>query len=198
MPLLPERKISFYIIGPSSSGKTTLCEALSKRLGIHDGAFVREVARTVMKEKGYSRDTIGSLQMQKDIMEAHFVQESSLDNSGFKIRVCDRSAIDAVVYAILTANSVKVGEERQQALTESPGFQEALNRYSDQRSIVLLLKPVPGWLVDDGVRSLEEQDQCLRVFKKLLADLKLFYFEVGEEMKFIEERINFAMGLAKL
>jgi len=74
-----------------------------------------EVARHVMKMKGYSRDTIGSLQMQEDIMEAHLI--------------------------------------------------------------------------------LEEES---KIYRRLLGEMDISYYEIGREAMFLAERVGIIMGLARL
>ncbi|KAF8970320.1 AAA domain-containing protein [Flammula alnicola] len=175
--------MSIYIIGPSSTGKTTLCDALGQKLAMPKHAYVKEVARQVMKDKGYSRDTIASVQMQKDIMDAHFQREDRLDAIHCPIRLFDRSAIDPIVYAILTSGSTEEARLRQAFLTESNEFQGCSK---DTK-----------WLVDDGVRSTENQQECIEIFKRLLKELGVHYYEFGSEMKFLQERVVVTMGLAK-
>jgi nicotinamide riboside kinase len=147
-----------------------------------------------MMEKGYSRDTIGSLQMQEDIMEAHFLLEQ--ESMAHAVRVCDRTAIDPIVYAILTSRDEEESREKQNHLTRSANFQKALEQY--RKSIVILLKPVAEWLIDDGIRSTENQDQCLQIYRQLLAEMDVSYYEFGREMMFLPERVGFIMGLARL
>lgn len=180
-----------------STGKTTLCDALAQRLGLARSAYVTEIARKVMQDKGYSRDTIGLLQMQQDIMEAHFQQEERLDELGYRIRLFDRSALDPVVYAILTSKDSDEGNARKTFLLETDKFRRVLARYRSKDSIVVLLKPVPQWLCDDGVRSMEQPDVCLDIFRALLAHLHIEYREFGKEMKLLEERVTSIMGLAR-
>ncbi|KDR76561.1 hypothetical protein GALMADRAFT_1328419 [Galerina marginata CBS 339.88] len=194
---MQERSVSIYVVGPSSTGKTTLCNALARKLGLSEAAYVTEVARQVMKDKGYSRNTISSVQMQKDIMDAHYVRERLLDDLQCPIRLFDRSALDPIVYAILTSESEDEVNDRKTLLMKPEEFQVALARYKSKNSIVILLKPVPEWLKDDGVRSLENQEQCLDIFRSLLAELGIEYHEFGKEAKFLEERVNCTMGLAR-
>ena len=153
-----------------------------------------EVARHVMKEKGYSRDTIGSLQMQEDIMEAHFLYEQR--SMAHAVRVCDRTVLDPIVYAILTSRNEEESRGKQNHLTRSANFQKALQQY--RKSIVILLKPVAEWLVDDGIRSTENPDNCLQIYRRLLAEMDVPYYEFGREMMFLPERVGFVMGLARL
>ena len=127
-------------------------------------------------------------------MEAHFLFEQ--DSMAYAIRVCDRTAIDPVVYAILTSRDEEESRERQNHLTRSANFQKALQQY--RKSIVVLLKPVAEWLIDDGVRSTENQDKCLQIYRRLLAEMDISYYEFGTEMMFLPERVGFVMGLARL
>jgi nicotinamide riboside kinase len=166
-------------------------------LGLPEVAYVTEVARQVMKDKGYSRDTISSVRMQQDIMEAHYAREDLLDAMMCPIRICDRSAIDPIVYAILTANSDEEAKERQEFLTSPDAFRKALARYKAEGSVVILLKPVSEWLVDDGVRSTENQQVCTGIFSRLLNDLGIEYYEIGEKMMYLQERVSFVMGLGR-
>ena len=147
-----------------------------------------------MKMKGYSRDTIGSLQMQEDIMEAHLILEE--ESMAHTVRVYDRTAIDPIVYAILTSRDEEDAKRKEHHLTHSANFQKVLQRY--RQSIVILLKPVAGWLVDDGIRSTENQDNCLQIYRKLLGEMDISYYEIGREAMFLAERVGIIMGLARL
>ncbi|KIM35858.1 hypothetical protein M413DRAFT_32214 [Hebeloma cylindrosporum] len=190
--------ISIYLVGPSSTGKTTLCNALAQKLAIPTHAYVTEIARQVMKDKGHSRETIGSLQMQQDIMEAHFERENALREDTFPIRLFDRSAIDPIIYVILTSKNAADARSRQEFLTQSEEFQEILGRYKSNTSFMVLLKPVPGWLVDDGVRSTENQAECTQIFKELLKELAVPYFSLGGECIDLQERVNAILRLTQI
>jgi len=182
-----------YVVGPSSTGKTTLCRALAERLGLEGPEFITEVAREVMQQERYSRDDIGKLEMQAAIMRAQLLREQTGRTAAAttgRVLLSDRSAIDPIVYAILTSASEEEAEERVQSLTESHQFQLALAAY--RKSLFVLLGPVPEWLEDDGVRSTENQVSlvdsfdrigchlssctqiyCHEVFKGVLAKLKI-------------------------
>lgn len=172
-----------------------MCNALAKKLNLTGTAYVTEVARHVMKSKGYTRDDVGSLKMQEDILNAHLDLEETGENSS-AIRLWDRSAIDAIVYAILTSPNDEEARRRQEYLTRSAKFQRVLRHYL--QSTFILLGPVEEWLVDDGVRSMDNQTECLLIYRKLLSELGITYQEVGPEMKELAERVVFTMGLAKL
>jgi len=50
---------SLYLIGPSSTGKSTLFRAVMEDMGLDPGQCVTEVARMVMKNTDFSKKTIG-------------------------------------------------------------------------------------------------------------------------------------------
>ncbi|KAJ2928198.1 hypothetical protein H1R20_g8893, partial [Candolleomyces eurysporus] len=190
-------KKAIYIIGPSSTGKTTLCDALAKRLGLESAAYVKEVARRVMREKGYSRDTVGNLQMQLDIMEAHSNEEEKALEAA-NLVLCDRSAIDPIAYAILTSSNAEEARQRKEALVGRLAFKAALERYRDHHSVFILLSPVQAWLIDDGVRSLENQEACMDVFRKVLKDLEIPYRVFGPDCQFLFERLMLTLGYVSM
>jgi hypothetical protein len=136
--------------------------------------------------------------MQQDIMEANFEREYALREDSFPIRLFDRSAIDPIAYAVLTSKNAEEARSRQDFLTQSEEFQKILGRYKSNTSFVVLLKPVPGWLVDDGVRSTENQAACTLIFKKLLRDLEVPYFELGTECTLLQERVSAILRSAQI
>lgn len=127
-------------------------------------------------------------------MEAHFLFEQ--ESMKHAVRVCDRTAIDPIVYAILTSCDEEESRSKENHLTRSANFQKALQQY--RKSIVILLKPVAEWMVDDGIRSTENQDECLQIYRRLLAEMDVPYYEFGREIMFLPERVGFVMGLARL
>lgn len=172
-----------YIIGPSSTGKTTLCNALAARLGLSEAVHITEVARTVMRKRGFTRDDVGRLEMQRAIMDAQIEQDmrarrAANDPGGRGIVLSDRSAVDAVVYAALDG-----ADSDSRTLISSPNFQAVLPLY--RRSLFVLLHPISEWMVDDGVRSLEDGQKCSRIFRNLLAELGIQYLELGESCRWM-------------
>ena len=101
---------------------------------------------------------------------------------GRGIVLSDRSAVDAVVYAALDG-----ADSDSRTLISSPNFQAVLPLY--RRSLFVLLHPISEWMVDDGVRSLEDGQKCLRIFRNILAELGIKYVELGESCRWIEERV---------
>ena len=68
---------AIYVVGPSSTGKTTLCDALAATLGLPREVCISEIARTVMREQGFTRNDVGKLEMQKAIMDAQLKEDKS-------------------------------------------------------------------------------------------------------------------------
>jgi nicotinamide riboside kinase len=168
--------------------------ALAQRLDLKGPAVVKEVARHVMETQGYSRKDVGSLKMQQAILEAHLKEEKK--GWGCPIQLSDRSAIDPIVYAVLTSPDENEAQRRREILVNSPDFKNALPRY--RRSTFILLAPVADWLKDDGVRLLEHQARCFEVFRQILVELGIPFLEIGAQMRFLEERVTMVMGLMKL
>lgn len=160
---------------------------------MHGKTYITEIARQVMKEKGYTRKDVGNVQMQLDIMERHLEQEEEGLASERPVILCDRSAIDPVVYAKLTSRN----GDQSGLLVNNSTFQRALKRYRKPTSIIILLTPVKEWIVDDGIRSLEHQEECLRLFRDLLKAFKIPYREISHDMKFLDERVVFTLGLGR-
>jgi len=188
---------TLYFIGPSSTGKSTLFHAVVKAMGLDPGQCITEVARTVMKNTGFSRKTVGDIEMQRTIMKAQLEQEqlarSVAGGGAVRMVLSDRSAIDPVAYAVFTAANEGDARERMQVLVDTPEFQTALRWYRE--GTFILFKPVPEWLVDDGVRSMERQDQTLEVFRDILKELGIPYVELGAEIKDLQARVTFATRL---
>jgi nicotinamide riboside kinase len=207
-----EQRTRIYVVGPSvslpssltswllsveraqSTGKTTLCEALAKRLGLKGRQFITEVARRVITALGLSRRDIGLLDMQKAIMLAHLEQERANEESSAQL--CDRSAVDPVVYAIFTAADPEDAKSRKMALVNLPEFQQALPRY--RSSIFVLLTPVKEWVIDDGFRHVGDEEKVLAIFRETLSELGIRYREIGPDMRFLPERTAFVLSLAAM
>ncbi|KIM85766.1 hypothetical protein PILCRDRAFT_86904 [Piloderma croceum F 1598] len=190
---------AIYIIGPSSTGKTTLCSALSKALALEAPSYITEVARKVMRSKGFTREHVGKLEMQEAIMEAQLDAEMEgrmyvAHRGQSQMLLSDRSAVDAIAYTILTSKNKEEAEYKRRILVGSPQFQLALSSY--RQAIFILLTPVPEWLVDDGVRSMDDGHRCLAVFRQVLSELEIKYEEIGGNMKDLSDRVEFVKWAA--
>ncbi|KAF9069455.1 AAA domain-containing protein [Rhodocollybia butyracea] len=192
---------AIYIVGPSSTGKTTLCNALITRLGLTSDMCITEVARTVMREQGFTRADVHSLAMQQAIVNAQATRDRQARQKATEdvvpklqsILLSDRSAVDAVVYAALSETTLQSGNTK--ALVSSPEFLEVLPFYRSLHSTFVLLRPIPEWMIDDGVRSLEDGERCYAMFVKVLKELDIPFVEVGEECRWLGERVAFVRRL---
>jgi len=176
-----------YIIGPSSTGKTTLCRALAANLDLPRTAHVAEVARTVMREQGFTRDDVGTFAMQVAIFAAQLEQESLAKARRPPVLLFDRSAMDPIVYSgIGVSQEDKV--KRRKDLLGRDGFNATLEDY--RQSLFVLLLPVEDWIFDDGVRSLEEPWNCAHHFKAVLKENAVEFKELGGDVKGLQDRVN--------
>jgi len=50
---------TLFLIGPSSTGKSTLFHAILKNMRLDPGQCITEVARTVVRKTSFSRETVG-------------------------------------------------------------------------------------------------------------------------------------------
>lgn len=137
------------------------------------------------------------IEMQRTILKAQVEAEeaarSVADGCAVRMVLSDRSAIDPVAYAVLAGANEEDSRERMRVLVDTPEFQVALGRYRE--ATFILFKPVPEWLIDDGIRSMEKQDNHSEVFRSILKELEIPYVELGGEIKDLEERVAFAKGL---
>jgi nicotinamide riboside kinase len=135
--------------------------------------------------------------MQRTIMEAQLEREqvarSVAGSSAVRVVLSDRSAVDPIAYAVLTAATEDEARARMRVLVDTSEFQAALRRYRE--GMFILFKPVPEWLVDDGVRSTDKQGQSSEVFPEVLKELGIPYVELGEEIKDLQARVAFAKRL---
>ncbi|OSX61367.1 hypothetical protein POSPLADRAFT_1046788 [Postia placenta MAD-698-R-SB12] len=181
-----------FILGPSSSGKTTLCNALVEDLGLDRSRYVTEVARNVMKTHGFTRHDTDTFEMQHTIMMAQLRAEEAVlkrysENIDFPLDILsDRSAIDPAVYA---GTSTAAGAaERQKRLLNDPAFRAVLPLY--QKSTF-----VQDWFEDDGVRSLEDPRVYNTHLFAVMEELGIPFVCIGEERKDIRDRVDFVREL---
>lgn len=123
---------AIIVLGPSSSGKTTLCDALAEELCVPNTRYIKEIARTVMKTQGFSRKDTSSFDMQAAIMSAQAKAEADILAIGDSVQgelalLSDRSAIDPVVYA--STGEVETAQTTRRRLLENPTLQGSLPLY---------------------------------------------------------------------
>lgn len=193
-----------FVIGAQCTGKTTVVDALEKHIAQHkeldQPAIIREVARTVLAEGGFTREDIENsplraMQLQEGILSAQYKIETTITKSeGSKWYISDRSGLDPIVYA-----SVFVGPDSAQTLLAS---EEWLTLESNMKAgLVVLCDAGDSWLTDDGVRlmpkSNEDWDYLTSAFRHLLETRNINYTMLPRTMSRIEDRISTIMGLQK-
>lgn len=194
-----------YIIGAQCTGKTTLVNALEDEFYRNESAWsrgdiakpliIREVARTVLREKQFSRHDITTspsraLQLQKHILEAQFhAEEATIAlESPSKWHISDRSGLDPIVYAQLF-----VGDGAADEMLALETWKELERRM--KAGVVILCEAGCDWLADDGTRLMPDgMEQWMRIdsaFRKLLAMRGIDYTVVPKEMTSLKERLEF-------
>jgi hypothetical protein len=135
--------------------------------------------------------------MQHAILDAQLQHEHAAEAHGSEVVLSNRSAVDSVVYVVLAAQNEEA-VRRQWALEDAPSVTAARERYCGAGAYFVLLRPVPGWLVDDGVRSLDDHTRCVEVFRRVLAEWGMKYHEIGEEISDIERRVDAVLAYVGL
>ena len=190
---------NIYIIGPQSTGKTTLVNKLQSNLeswpvdsSAGTPGIISEVARSVLiKHKFSAKDITSSttrcLALQKLILEAQAsAEDEALQSSQWFIS--DRSGFDPLVYTkrYVSADAVAY-------LQREPAWREVEARMAN--SLIVVCEAGTPWLLDDGVRlmpgSEQEWMQVFRDFCELLEDVGFEYFVLPRTMLNIEERAEF-------
>jgi hypothetical protein len=127
------------------------------------------------------------------------------------VLLCDRCAIDPVVYATMHLEPGVV-----KGLTSDPLFQTVVTRYRDGqmrspfgtgrlivdvdlRPVVILTDGVEEWKgVDDGVRSLYDPWKVTAFFRQVLQRLDIRYNILGDNIKDIKQRVEWTIDTASL
>ena len=185
-------KKSIYLIGPQSTGKTTLTQALQQYYG-PETPVLEEIARSILNQKKYSADSLLSnqcFQMQTDIFDAQFLEEKSFVDQG-KFFISDRNAVDPIVYAKMYSGN----PDDWKHFCKSPEWKILRSRYKNQENcLVVLMLPITEFLVDDGTRlmpqDLEEWIEIGNQFQEFLKDQCIPFQVLGENYSGIEERVK--------
>lgn len=202
---LPTPHKNVYIIGPQSTGKTTLVNALETLLlsadrSQQDGlqlpppAFVREVARDVLRAHQFSRDdifvgSIRGLELQRRILDAQLAAEDVALSAGSRSvwLISDRSGVDPIVYA-----RVFNGPGAAAELTSSEAWSKLRERM--RHGLVFLCGVEPAWLVDDGTRRMpDNEDDWMQVesaFREVLTAQAIDFIDIPRGVHEIGLRIG--------
>jgi nicotinamide riboside kinase len=186
-----------YIIGPQSTGKTTLVKALVETLE-GEVPVIQEVARKVMQEKGYSRVDVDSndhekkFGLQHDIFTAQVEKETTFIQAGAMF-VSDRSAVDPLIYLFHYS-----GREAMNRIASTDEWRKVRDRYADtKQSLVVLLSPVREFLIDDNVRymskSLDDWHLLAAKFRLFLGEEAIPFVEMGKDVLDIKDRVAHVM-----
>jgi nicotinamide riboside kinase len=187
---------NIYIIGPQSTGKTTLVNKLQADLehrlvdsSVDKPQIVAEVARTVLAKHKYSAEDIRTskvrcLELQQLILEAQAeAEKEALKTSSWIIS--DRSGFDPLVYAKVYAAPSAVEQ-----LQQLPAWREVKARM--ERSLIVVCEAGTPWLMDDGVRlmpgSETEWMQVFDDFCEILDEVGLDYSAVPRTVLDISAR----------
>lgn len=152
---MPTPTKSVCFIGPQSTGKTTLSNALQEKFG-SNVFLLKEVARTVLKTFDCNTDHIFSdsekcYDLQKRILFAQCRSEFQLAEQ-HTIYISDRSAIDPIVYA-----KFHLKPEAHQSLCELDIWKNMKLVYQNQSEMLLvLIEPNEMFLKSDGTRKMPQ------------------------------------------
>ena len=170
------RRNNMFLIGPSSTGKTTLLEQLRKQLGntsaIH---FHEETARQVLNQKALTgRDLIQNkvlhMELQQELLQMEYASLEDKVRPG-TFHISDRSVIDALVYTKAHGTPVDV-----ETFRNMPTFQACVDLY--RQNSYMILFPVHTVLHDDGMRILgtrQEEETFFHLFETTLQELHIPY-----------------------
>ncbi|RBQ77741.1 hypothetical protein FVER14953_05747 [Fusarium verticillioides] len=187
---------NIYIIGPQSTGKTTLVNELQADLehglvdlSIDKPQIVSEVARSVLAKHKYSAEDIRTskvrcLELQQLILQAQAeAEKEALKTSSWFIS--DRSGFDPLVYAKRYASP---GAEQE--LQQLEAWKQVKARM--ETSLIVVCEAGTPWLMDDGVRlmpgSETEWMQVFDDFCQMLDEVGLEYSVVPRTVLDISER----------
>ena len=190
-----------YIVGAQGTGKTTLVDALENEFLRREAEakgtkphIIREVARTVLKEKQFSRDDITSspsraFQLQEYILDAQFdAEQSAMTSDSLPMwYISDRSGLDPIVYAQLF-----VGDEAAEKMLASEKWKVLEKRM--KTAVVILCEAGCSWLADDGTRLMPDGiEQWMRIdvaFRALLSARGIGFTVITKDMISLEERVK--------
>lgn len=190
---------NIYIIGPQSTGKTSLVEILRiesakwiANTSMDTPQVISEVARTVLFKHAFTAEDITSSQQRCLALQQLIIKAQGLAENEALARsdwfISDRSGIDPLVYAKRygsTEEALKM--QRQDTWIEL--------RARMAKSLIVVCESGTPWLSDDGVRlmpeSVEAWIQLFHDFCDVLHEVGLQYSVVPKTMLALSERAEF-------
>jgi predicted ATPase len=187
------------VTGASSSGKSTLVEALLKSNALGTKyERIAEIARELMAERGWTTEMLRNDEnifeaLQIAVMEGQYQQECKLRQTGTAY-ISDRG-LDALAFI-----------KQRQHIVNVPAYEAALANYArplaqfHQQALVLLVQPVETFLKDDGTRlldSLEKSQQFNAILHEELKALDVHPFVLPASCHNIEHRVQFVAHLLR-
>ena len=148
--------LKIIITGPESSGKTTLCKALSKHFNI---SFAKEFARHYINslERGYTQNDLVSIA--KGQLECEF----------------NYDLLDTDLITIKIWSEYKYGSCDKWILTQ-------IEKQKSEKRFYLLCKPDIPWQTDNQRENPNDREELFKIYKQELENLGHTYFVVeGEE-----------------
>jgi len=180
---------SIFLIGPSSTGKSTLSLSLLPHLPSY--SLISETARRVMIARGYTRLDVSMFPMQRDIFFAQLEEERERMER-LQGLVADRCCLDAVAYCR------KEGVEEEKQLVEvlkGEGEEGVVKNY--RKGVVVLCLPVEEFRIDDGVRAIsneiEDSWEFVKVYEDLLNEFGIRYHTLGEKESNLDKRVELVL-----
>ncbi|KAI0449294.1 AAA domain-containing protein [Xylaria acuta] len=157
--------------------------------------MIKEVARTILKNYGFTRDDIRSsqdrtLELQRLIIEGQFeAEKNELETRSWFIS--DRSAVDPIIYGRKYAS-----REGADTLAASAGWMEMRNRM--EKSLIIVCEAGVDWLVDDGVRLMPRDEtewmQTHSEFCDTLTGSGLEFHVLPSTIRSKDERVKFVLA----
>lgn len=191
---------NIWIVGPQSTGKTTLVQALKERFRscgrlsgvLPDPCIIREVARSVLQKHDYTRDDITNspsraLELQKLILKAQYHAENAALDITDGWFISDRSGLDPMVYA-----EIFVGDDAAKQMANSDEWNVLGDRM--RKGLVVLCEAGCSWLVDDGTRlmpkDLEDWKRVDAAFRRLLKAMAIDVIVIPHTMSDLQDRVD--------
>lgn len=174
MTLFAGSKLSIYISGAHSAGKTTLQEALQRDVQFTRFGFKsqQELAREWVQKKGYTQEKLHDpsflFQLQQELVNLQIEKENSeiSDCEGLYHRfLWDRGILDPIIYA-----KELCGHKDAEELVALPAVKKELSRLqAGDDTLVVIPQPHRDFLCYDGVRIETSMDEILRIHNSIIA-----------------------------